>query len=219
MKRNFLGFVLPGLTTMVLAAVVGSITVAHAAEDAKPAAGQPEMKLPPGWTAADMQACMLAGTPGKMHKFLVQGVGVWDGKTTMWMVPGMDPMKSTCTMTVAPMFDGRFVKGDVAGDMPGMGPYQGVGLYGFDNVTGKFVSTWVDNQSTGMMTGTGSLSADGKTLTWNFTHSCPITKKPATLREVETITGPNTKTLEMFGEDPKSGKEFQMMKIEFTKKS
>ena len=37
------------------------------------------------------------------------------------------------------------------------------------------------------------------------------------MREVETITGPNTKTLEMFGTDPKSGKEFKMMSIELTK--
>ena len=29
---------------------------------------------------------------------------------------------------------------------------------------------------------------------------------------------PNTKTLEMFGTDPKSGEEFKMMSIEFTKK-
>jgi hypothetical protein len=34
---------------------------------------------------------------------------------------------------------------------------------------------------------------------------------------VETITGADTKTLEMFGADPKSGKEYKMMRIELTK--
>ncbi len=38
------------------------------------------------------------------------------------------------------------------------------------------------------------------------------------MREVETITGPKTKTLEMFGADPQTGKEFKMMSIELTKK-
>jgi hypothetical protein len=38
------------------------------------------------------------------------------------------------------------------------------------------------------------------------------------MREVETVTGPNSKTLEMFGTDPKSGKEFKMMRIELTRK-
>jgi hypothetical protein len=37
------------------------------------------------------------------------------------------------------------------------------------------------------------------------------------MREVDTVTGPNSKTLEMFGPDPKTGKEFKMMTIELTK--
>ena len=45
-----------------------------------------------GWTAADMEACMLAGTPGKMHEHLVQGAGKWLGKSTMWMGPGGEGM-------------------------------------------------------------------------------------------------------------------------------
>ena len=68
------------------------------------------------------------------------------------------------------------------------------------------------------MTGTGTLSADGKTMTWNYNYHCPITKKPAVMRQVETNTGPNAKTLEMFGNDPKSGKEFKMMSMEMARK-
>ena len=103
--------------------------------------------------------------------------------------------------------------------MPGgMGRFNGFGLYGFDDVSQNFVSTWIDSMGTGMMTGTGELSADGKTLTWSYTYNCPITKKPAPIREVETITGDNTRTLEMFGLDPRTGKEFRMMRIELTRK-
>jgi hypothetical protein len=106
----------------------------------------------------------------------------------------------------------------MAGEMPGMGPYSGFGLIGFDNVTKKFVSTWIDNHSTGIMSGSGALSPDGKVLTWTYNYTCPVTNKPAVMREIETITGPETKTLEIFSTEPKSGKEFQMMRIEFTKK-
>jgi hypothetical protein len=70
-----------------------------------------------------------------------------------------------------------------------------------------------------MMQGVGELSDDGKKLTWKFKANCPLTKKPVAMREIETVTGPNTKTLEMWGADPKSGKEFKMMEIELTKKS
>jgi hypothetical protein len=203
-----------------LAIAVGSMVVAEpvkeAPKDAK-AAGQPELKLPPGWTEADMQKCVAAATPGKMQERLAQGAGVWQGKNTMWMGPGGEAMNSECKVTVTPIMDGRFVKVEVAGEMPGMGPYSAGGVYGFDNVSKKFVSAWIDNHSTGIMNGTGELSADGKTLTWNYNFNCPVTEKPAVLREVETITGADTKTLEMFGADPKSGKEYKMMRIELTK--
>ncbi|MEX0777997.1 MAG: DUF1579 domain-containing protein [Phycisphaeraceae bacterium] len=209
------------LATASLAAIVASIATAEDPMDAKTAApaGPAEMPLPPGWTKADMEACMMAATPGDQHKRLVAEAGVWQGKTTMWMVPGAEPMQSQCTSTITPIMDGRYTKCEMAGDMPGMGPYNGFGIYGFDNVSQKYVSTWIDNHSTGIMTGMGEASADGKTLTWKFTYNCPITKKPVVMREVETNTGPNTKTLEMFGPDPKTGKEFKMMRIELTKQS
>jgi hypothetical protein len=102
--------------------------------------------------------------------------------------------------------------------MPGMGPYNGFGLFGYDNVSQKFVSTWIDSCGTGMAHGEGELSPDGKTLTITRTYNCPLTKKPVSMRETETMTGPNTKTLEITGTDPKSGKEFKMLSVEFVKK-
>jgi hypothetical protein len=195
---------------------VGSLAVAATSGDSQPAS-QPELKLPPGWTAEDMQACVVAGTPGKMHEHLAQGVGTWHGKTQMWMAPDTDPISGTCTSTSTTIMDGRFTKCEMTGECPAMGPYSGLGISGFDNVAQKFASTWIDNHGSGIMVGEGELSSDGKVLTWEFKTNCPITKKPAVMREIETITGPNTKTLEMFGTDPKSGREFKMMHIELVK--
>jgi hypothetical protein len=205
----------------VAAAGLAVIIVSLAIADAKDAKRQApaEIKLPPGWTEEDMQACMLAATPGKMHERLAKGVGVWEGKTKMWMMPGAEPTTSECTSTVTPLMDGRYTKCEIKGEMPGMGPFEGFGIYGFDNVSQKFVSSWVDNQGTGMMNGTGVLSDDGKVLSWKCTYNCPITKKSAVIRQIETTTSPTTMTLEMYGAEPKSGKEFKMMQIEFTKKS
>jgi hypothetical protein len=207
-----------------LAALAVSVAVAQDAKKAagKPAADKPaaqsEIKLPPGWTAADMQACIAAGTPGANHERLTKDAGTWLGKNTMWMGPGTEAVKSDSTTTITPMLDGRFVKLEMAGEMPGMGPYLGFAISGYDNVSKKFVSTWIDNHGTGLATGEGELSKDGKTLTWNYTFNCPITNKPAVLRQIETVTGPATKTLEMFGADPKTGKEYKMMVVELTKK-
>lgn len=100
----------------------------------------------------------------------------------------------------------------------GMGPYRALGFYGFDNVSQQFVSSFMDNHSTGISRGVGQLSDDGKVLTWEYTFNCPITKEPTVLREVLTTTGENTRAWEFFGKDPKSGKEYQMMKIEMERK-
>jgi hypothetical protein len=201
-------------------AAIGSLAIADASKDAQqaPAGLPPDFKLPPGMTLEDFQACMAAATPGKQHKHLVDGAGVWDGKTTMYM-PGSEPTTSECVSTATPMMGGRFVKVEIKGDMPGMGPFEGFGIYGFDNVSQKYVHTWIDNMGTGMMNGTGELSADGKTMTWQCTYNCPMAKKAVNMREVETVTGPNTKRFEMYGPDPKTGEETKMMSINFTKKS
>ncbi|MGB7158844.1 MAG: DUF1579 family protein [Tepidisphaeraceae bacterium] len=212
------------LASLSLATVIGSIAIAEPAKDAKPAAAAsgadaPAPQLPPGWTEADMKAMMEAGTPGKMHEYLAKGHGTWQGKSSSWMTPDMkEPILSEVTVNASPMMDGRYTKLEIAGDMPGCGPWKGFGLFGYDNVAKQFVTSWIDSHSTGIMQGTGALSPDQKSITWDYTYHCPLTQKPARFREVETVTGPNTKTLEMFGADPKSGKEFKMMRIELTKK-
>ena len=189
-----------------------------AAPKANPAATGQQPQLPPGWTEVDMQACSLAGTPGEMHAHLAKSIGVWSGKTTMWMAPGVEPMHSECTSAITALMDGRFTKCEMTGDM-GMGPFKGFGIYGFDNVSQTFQSTWIDNCGTGMMTGTGELSADGKTITWKYSYNCPVTKKPTVLREIERNTGKDTKSFEMYGIDPKSGKEYKMMEATLTRTS
>ncbi|MGD9688997.1 MAG: DUF1579 domain-containing protein [Phycisphaerales bacterium] len=214
-KPSFVNVILAGVAVAATAVAIAQ----QPSKDAKPGAMPPEMKLPPGWTEADMQACGLAGTPGEMHALLMKDVGNWHGKQKMWMAPGTDPVSTECSTKITGLMDGRFVMCEVSGDMPGMGPFKGMGIYGFDNVTQKFQCAWIDNCGTMMATGHGALSSDKKTLTWNYTYSCPITKKPTTLRQVDTITSENGKTSEMFAIDPKSGKEFKMLWTEYTRKN
>lgn len=196
-----------------LFAALGSFAIAQNHGDSH--AAQPEMQLPPGWTEADMQACMIAGMPGEMHEYLAEAAGTWYGASKMWMAPGMEPMESEVVTTNTVIMDGRYVESECRGDMAGMGPYHGRGVYGFDNVSQQFVSTWIDNHGSGIMNGTGKLSPDRKTMTWTFTYNCPINKKPTTMREIETVTGPNSRKFEMFGADPKTGKEYKMMEIAY----
>jgi hypothetical protein len=176
-----------------------------------------EMQLPPGWTAEDMQAMVAAATPGQMHAHLAKDVGTWKVKTKSWMAPKTDAIESAGTSKVSPLMDGRYVMAELTAEMPGMGPFNGLGIYGYDNLTKQFVASWIDNAATSIMHGTGELSADGKTLTWKYQGTCPLTKKPIVMREVDTIIDANTKKMEMFGPYPKTGEEFKMMEIVLTR--
>ena len=118
------------------------------------------------------------------------------------------------TATITREMDGRYTKCEYKGDMPGMGPFHGIGYQGFDNVSQKFVSSWIDNHSSGIMHGEGTLSADGRTLTWTYEYNCPINKRPTTMREIQRYDGDDSMTLEMHGKDPKSGQEFKMMELQ-----
>src|SRR3972149_4841759 len=113
-----------------LAIAASSYTLADSTTSAQPAS-QGDMPLPPGWTADDMQAVVAAGTPGKMQEYLAQDAGTWRGKTTMTMYPGAEPMTSECTSTITPIMDGRYTKIEMAGEMPGMGAFTGLGIAGF----------------------------------------------------------------------------------------
>jgi hypothetical protein len=216
MKRT--KFVIPALVAAVGVALGAVVSIAQAdpAKD-KPASLPPDFKLPKGWTMEDLQACMAAGTPGEIHKKLAKDIGTWKGKQSMWMGPDSEPVKSDCSSTVTPLMDGRYIKVDFSGEIPGMGPYSGLGVVGYDNVSKQIQATWIDNHGTGISFGKGELSPDGKTLTINYEFTCPVTKKPATMRQVETYKSPTNKVMEMFGTDPKSGKEYKMMSLDMTK--
>ena len=202
--------------TLACLGLVAVAAAAYAADAKKTDA--PAIQLPPGWTAEEMQRCIKAGTPGAGQARLMKDVGTWAGKSTVWMAPGMDPLVGEVTAEYAPVMDGRYVRCEMSGNCPMMGPFQGLALFGFDNVSKKFVASMVDNHSTGIMQGEGELAKDGKTINWEYVANCPREQKPVTLRQVETATSPTTKTLEMFALDSKSGDEFKMMSIEFTKK-
>jgi len=205
-------FAAASFTALALAGLTGAI--AFAKDDKK---DKKEVKLPPGWTEADMEACSKAAAPGKMHEHLARDAGVWEGKNTMWMGAGAEPTTTECKSTLTAILDGRFVRCEMAGEMPGMGPYHGLSINGYDNVSQEFVSTWIDNCGTGMALGKGQLSPDGKTLTWKYTYNCPVQKKPTVMRSVETATSPTAKVIEMFAPDVKTGKEYKMMRLELAK--
>jgi hypothetical protein len=192
------------LTTTVLMA-----SVALAQDKAK----QPEMTPE---QMAEMQAYMVAGTPGEAHKKLASMAGTYECKITGWHEPGGTPSEDTGTATRKMILGGRVLVEEFAGTMMGM-PFSGQGMHGFDNVTGKHWGIWMDSMSTGMMVSEGSCDDKG---TCSFTGSWndPIKKTPIKARMTSRWTSPTVEVFEMYAPG-KDGKEMKMMEITYTKKS
>jgi Protein of unknown function (DUF1579) len=196
-------------TSLAAIAVVALTTLAGAQQAQTKPEMTPEQK-------AEMEAYMKAGTPGAPHKALASTAGDYDLKIKHWHEPGGAAMEESGTATRSIALDGRVLVEQVKSSMMGM-PYTGHGMVGFDNVTGKYWSTWNDSMSTGIMVTEGACDTQGKTCTFTGSWNDPIKKAPVKARMTTRWTSPTTEVFEMYGPG-KDGKEFKMMEITYTKK-
>jgi Protein of unknown function (DUF1579) len=164
---------------------------------------------------AEMDAYMKAGTPGAPHQALASTAGSYDLKIKSWHEPNGPAMEDTGTATRTMALAGRVLVEEISSSMMGM-PYTGRGMFGFDNVSGKYWSTWNDSMSTGIVLSEGTCDANQScsfTGTWND----PIKKGPVKARMTTRWTSPTTQVFELHGPG-KDGKEMKMMEITYTKK-
>jgi hypothetical protein len=142
-------------------------------KDAKPATAASSGAAQPN--EADMMAKMMElGKPGENHKLLADMAGNWNYQVKFWMVPGMPAHESSGTAVRKSIMDGRYSVMDVSGKIPMPGPdgkmtaadFKGMSLDAYDNVKGKFVSTWIDNMGTGVAMSEGTYDPATKTFTY-----------------------------------------------------
>jgi len=76
-------------------------------------------------------------------------------------------MTPTGTATISLLFEGRFLKQEIRGQMmEDQPPFEGVGFTGYDNMRQEYQAVWFDNMATGMMRGTGRFDATAKAMTY-----------------------------------------------------
>lgn len=164
---------------------------------------------------AEMETYMKAGTPGPPHEALAASAGTYELEIKSWSEPGGEAMEQSGTATRTMELAGRVLIEDIKSSMMGM-PFTGRAMMGYDNVSGKYWSTWVDSMSTGVMISKGDCDAKQKcefTGSWND----PIKQGPVTVRLTTRWTSPTTQVFEMYG-PAKDGKEMKMMEMTYTKK-
>src|SRR5262249_903613 len=122
------------------------------------------------------------------------------------------------TSVVTTLMDGRYSQEVVnSPEMMGM-PFSGMGITGYDNIQKKYVSTWIDNMGTGIMTSQGTADASGNGWNWTATFSDPMTGKVSKQRMVTHFIDDNKRTFEMYGTPPGAKKEMKVMEITYDRK-
>lgn len=173
------------------------------------------------WVAVDsatmMKNWMEYATPGEPHKMLAKSNGTWNGEVTMWMAPDAPPMTSTMTMTNKMVMDGRYQVSEAKGNMMGM-PFNGMSTTGYDNHKKVYMSTWIDNMGTGVMKMEGPWDEASKSTTLTGKMIDPMTGRECDFKEVYKIIDDNNQVMEMYGPDPKTGRQFKTMEIKLTRK-
>ncbi len=166
-------------------------------------------------TEEEMKAWQEYMTPGKMHEWMAKSVGDWTFESKMWMMPDTDPQVSTGTMTSEMILGGRYMKQTHKGEMMGM-PFEGINIFAYDNAKQMFVSSWIDNMGTGIMTCEGKYDEANKTINMAGSYFDPETKADKKFREVIKILGDKQQMFEMY--IMAGDKEMKNMEIMMTKK-
>jgi Protein of unknown function (DUF1579) len=175
-------------------------------------------------SAEEMKQMMEMAKLNDNHKLLASTAGTWSYTVKTWMDPkATKPTESTGTATRKSIMDGRYVSGEYSGKfkMPGADGkmmemnFIGMSMDGYDNVKKKFVSGWVDNMGTGIMTMDGTYDAATKTFTYTGEYEMMPGMKEK-VRQLIKMTDATHMSMEYY-EDRGQG-EAKTMEINYTRK-
>jgi hypothetical protein len=181
--------------------------VAVADETKKKAGKEPDPQ-------AMMAAYEKAAAPGEQHRQLQKMVGKWNLSLKSWHGPDQPPVESAGTAETKSLLGDRYVQTTINSTMMGK-PFSGQGITGYDNTKKKFVGTWIDSMSTGIMRTEGTSDPSGKVMTSQSTFTDPLTGKESKMKIVGKWEG-DDKLVEEFYEK-RGGKEAKTMEITYSR--
>ena len=195
--RNLLGAViLVGATTFITSEV--------ASRQDEPGAGQD----------AAMEQWKALAEPGPEHARLTKLVGTWNQDAAHWMYPGAEPNKWTSKGVNEAVLGGRFLTQHVTGAFEFAGQtfdFEGMGLYGYDNLEQKHFYAWVDNMGTTLTIAEGGTDAAGN-IVYYGTMPDPAGGGSVKVKSVLRFDSESSYTFEMHFEQP-DGSWFKNMEV------
>jgi hypothetical protein len=160
--------------------------------------------------------------PGPEHAIFKDVAGTWDAKVESFMAPGAPPSVSSgvetsrvgcrglCSITD---FKSSFVMGPPPTPPT---PFEGHGTETYDISKKRYVGSWTDSMSTGLMTTESTYDAVTKTMT-GWMEGPDMTGKVSKMKSTVTRTDPNTRVFSMYNVGP-DGKESLSMRITYTRR-
>ena len=152
--------------------------------------------------------------PGPEHKVLEMDAGTWEATVEMF-IPGAPPTVSKGTETNTMGCGGLCLISDFKSVMAGA-PFHGHGTSVWDPAKKKYVGSWTDSMSTGIMIGESTYDAASKTAT-GWMEGPDMTGKVVKSKSVVQYKDANSRVMTMFTVGP-DGKEVTSMKISYTRK-
>jgi hypothetical protein len=128
---------------LLLLLAVSALAAAHANDNPAPAPS-------PG----------VAGSVGAEHRRLGELAGRWTVRQSLWL-PGQSPQVDTGTALFTAVLGGRHLQQNLR--IRSSVPFQGLGYMGYDNTTGRYYTSWIDINLTGMLVLHGDYDAAAKT--------------------------------------------------------
>jgi uncharacterized protein DUF1579 len=152
--------------------------------------------------------------PGPEHEVLKQEVGTWDCVVEM-LEPGKPPVVTKGTETVSLMTGGLWTMTDFKATIMNA-PFQGHGQNGFDPGKKKYVTSWVDSMSPGLIL--GEYSYDAKTKTMKGSMEGPdATGKTMKMNQTTEWKDADTRVFTLFVPGP-DGKDIPNMRITYKRR-
>jgi hypothetical protein len=202
------------MTTAVCTSAAFLLAAALTAQEPKKA--EPKKAPAAKKQETSQAASMPMVKPVPEHDLLKKDVGTWDATVETMASPEAPASKSKGVETNK-LLGGLWLVTDFKSQMMGQ-PFEGHGTTGYDTNKKKYVGTWVDSMSTGLMTGESTYDPATKTVTGYMEGTDPATGKPTKMKMVTEYKDDNSRVFTMYMTGP-DGKEAPAMKITYKRRA
>lgn len=156
----------------------------------------------------------LAATPhiGPPYTQLATLSGHWAVRQSIWTDPKTPPAIDHGTATYAMVLGGHHLRQDLR--IASSKPFEGLGYIGYDDATGKYYSSWMDTNFSGIILAHGDYDAASRTYT--FTGEMPSKGgAPVPMRQVLRIADNGHFVYEYY--ETRDGKEALAVSLQYTR--